>query len=332
MADISRILTRDILPVLSPRLGRLLKIQPPAILEKLTEIRLRVNQPLRLVLGSGDLMLSEHGQPVITSEAAYCCSREDIDGVLQLLCRNSLYAYEQELRNGYITIKGGHRVGLAGQALMEKNELITLKNIGSLNIRLAREVKGCADLILPYVVTGPGQVLSTMIIAPPRCGKTTVLRDLIRQLSNGCPQYNFTGVQVGVVDERSEIAACQEGVPNVDLGRRTDILDACLKAQGMIMFIRAMAPGVLATDELGRPEDAAAVWEAINAGVSVITTVHGRSLAEVRRRPIIGELLSQNCFARYVILGGVPRPAVIEKIMSNDKVLYEKPRGIELCG
>jgi stage III sporulation protein AA len=325
-------LAQYIYPVLSLSVATILKSVSSIILAQVTEIRLRVKQPLLLVLGTSDIMLDGHGQAVVDFQQAYRCTAEDLARTLQLISKNSLYAFEQELKLGFITIPGGHRVGLAGQAIIGNGEIRALKNISSMNIRIAREIKGCADKILPYIFFNGKYVLSTLIISPPRCGKTTILRDLARQISNG--NLNFCGTQVGLVDERSEIAACQSGVPTVDLGQRIDVLDGCPKADGMLMLIRSMAPQVVITDELGRAEDADAVKEALNAGVSVIATVHGRNIAEVRQRPYIGELIEHNYFERYVILSSTPSVGTIEEIIDakHSTILYSSQKGVTVCG
>jgi stage III sporulation protein AA len=270
----------------------------------LIEIRLRVNHPVLLVFSEEDVFL----EPDMT------CSREDINRSLQLMLKHSMYAYEQEIRAGYLTIYGGHRVGIAGQAIVEGHDVAAIKNIGSINIRIAREVIGCGEAIFPYLLNKFGRIRSTLLIAPPRCGKTTVLRDLIRIISTGTG--SFFGTQVGVVDERSEIAACCQGVPAVNLGPRTDVLDGCPKAQGMLMLIRSMGPGVLATDELGRKEDVMAVREALNAGVSVLATAHGSNVTEIAARPFIQELIRDSCFSRYIILSNRPRIGTVKSIIA----------------
>jgi stage III sporulation protein AA len=218
---------------------------------------------------------------------------------------------------------------------MRDGELKALKNIASMNIRLAREIHGCADKLLPYLTCGPRAVYSTLVIGPPRSGKTTVLRDIIRQISGGAAgRGNFAGVQVGLVDERSEIAACQNGIPTVDLGPRVDVLDGCPKATGLLMLIRAMSPQVVVTDELGREADALAVLEALHAGVSVIASVHGRDAADILRRPYIGSLIEARCFERYVMLSGAPSVGTVAAITAahNDELLYSLKGGVKICG
>lgn len=332
--DINITLDNHIYPILAPRIASLIQKLPNYKLSNLTEIRLRIQQPLLLRLGVNDAMISSEGYLTSDSNQAYVCTGDDIARTFQLMSRNSIYALEQELKMGFITVAGGHRIGLAGQAIVNSGQLKAIKNISSMNIRIAREIKGCAALILPYIIQGERNVLSTLIISPPRCGKTTILRDIIRYMSTCDPTKRYYGVQVGVVDERSEIAACQNGVPTVDLGERTDVLDACPKSEGMLMLIRSMAPQVIATDELGHKEDAAAIREAINAGISIVATVHGRDVKEVTNRPYIGELIKDRLFDRYVVLTDIPQVGAIREVIDvkTGRVLYTQRKEERSCG
>lgn len=324
---------KEVYSVLSPQLIAILEATPEAIKRNLTEIRLRVNQPLLIVLENADVMLTSGGMPVDGEGSPYICTGEDLARAMHLIGKNSFYAFEQELKLGFFTIGGGHRIGLAGQVLVENGEVRGFKHITALNIRFAREIKGCAEPLLPYILTEQ-RVLSTLMIAPPRCGKTTMLRDIIRLLSNGSGSVPFPGVQIGVVDERSEIAACQSGMSTVDLGPRVDVLDGCPKACGMLMLIRSMGPQVIAVDELGREEDAIAVREALHAGVSVIATLHGWDLEEVVQRPFVGDLIKNKFFDRYIMLDNVPRLGTIRKIVdgTGGQVLYRDQEGAAVCG
>ncbi|CQR74048.1 hypothetical protein SOV_21660 [Sporomusa ovata DSM 2662] len=334
MTNTQDILVQHIYPLLPPNLSQILMAVPVSLLAKVTEIRIRANQPLVLVLGNHDVMIDVFGQAASQAQAYYC-TIQDLLKTFQLLCKNSVYAFEPELRQGYLTIKGGHRVGLAGQATAFDGTVKTLTHISSLNIRLARAIPGCADIILPFVIDSVSRrIYNILLISPPRCGKTTILRDLIRQLSTGKATLGIVGVQIGLVDERSEIAACENGIPSVDLGPRVDVLDACPKASGLLMLIRSMAPEVIATDELGRAEDAAAVREAIHAGVSVLATVHSRTINELRERPYIGELVQQKMFDRYVILSNRLGPGTIEKIIDSrlEKTVYACSNEVRECG
>lgn len=334
MSDIFELLRKYIYPYLPDAATMLLNKAPKEIIGQVNEIRLRVDQPLTLVLANHDIWFNAMGQPTTKAAEAQVCTRADILRSLQIMSRNSIYAFEKELQQGFLTLAGGHRVGLAGQAIVEEGRLRTMKNISSLNIRIAREVKGSADKVMPFLITG-SSIANTLIISPPRCGKTTVLRDIARQLSSGLPALRFTGVQVGVVDERSEIAACVDGVPSMDLGLRTDVLDGCPKAQGMLMLIRSMAPGAIITDELGRSEDAEALQEALNAGVPVIASVHGRSIADILGRPFIGKLVDSGWFERFIILSKVPYPGTIEEIsggVKNGELLFSRSKDVKICG
>lgn len=326
-------LLNSLYPMLAPTVAAILRKVPAALINRASELRLRAGQPLLAVVGDGDVFLTAAGLPAVGGEAAYLVSTGELAQTLQLISRNSLYAFEEELRQGFLTVAGGHRIGLAGQAILDGGELKALKNISSMNIRLAREIKGAADRIMPHVIAGSRRVLSTLVISPPGCGKTTVLRDMARQLGSGIPGLGFAGVQVGVVDERSELAACQDGVPTAALGPRVDVLDGCPKAVGMLMLIRSMAPRVIITDELGRQADAVAVREALHAGVSVVTSVHGRSRADVAGRPFVGELLREKCFDRYIILGDRPVPGTVEEIAdATGEVVYRRSQGVKACG
>ncbi|QDR80814.1 stage III sporulation protein AA [Sporomusa termitida] len=330
MKNIQTSLNEHIYPVLPPHIARLIAALPGSMLNKVTEIRIRADQPLQLVLGSQDITVqTEH------KTRLYQCTSEDVNRTFQLICKNSVYAFEEEVRQGYLTIAGGHRVGLTGQAITMEGTVRTLKHINSLNIRLAREITGCADRILPFVTAKEhNEVFSTLIISPPRCGKTTILRDLIRQLSTGNPLLGIAGVQIGVVDERSEIAACQQGIPTVDLGPRVDVLDACPKASGLLMLIRSMAPYIVATDELGRREDALAVREAVCAGVKVLATAHSRTIAEFQQRPYVGELIQEQVFERYIILSNRSGPGTIEEILDSrhKKAIGACLNEVNVCG
>lgn len=327
------VLLNTLFPLLAPAVAAVLQQAPSSLINRASELRLRCGQPLMAVVGDGDVFLTAAGRPVAVGESAYFVSPGDLAQTMQLISRNSLYAFEEELRQGFLTVAGGHRIGLAGQAVLAGGELRTLKNISAMNIRLAREIHGAADKLVAHVVAGPRRVLNTLVISPPGCGKTTLLRDLIRQLSYGVSALGFAGVQVGVVDERSELAACQDGIPTATLGPRADVLDGCPKAVGMLMLIRSMAPRVIVTDELGRAADAAAVREALHAGVSVVTSVHGRGRADVAGRPFVGDLVRDKCFDRYIILGDTPVAGTVDEIAdSAGEVIYRRLQGVKACG
>lgn len=323
MVDVISVLEREIYPYLPDSIKGRLQLVQSSILERIVEIRLRIKQPLLIVLPDIDYTVASGGVLRTDPQNAYLCTEDDIARVVQAISKSSIYALEQELKMGYITIEGGHRIGLAGQAIMNQGELKAIKNISSLNIRIAREVKKCADALMPYLIGADCRIKNSLVVAPPRCGKTTLLRDIIRNLSGG--NELLKGVQVGVVDERSELAACKNGIVTVDLGWRVDVLDGCPKAVGILMLIRTMAPAVIVTDELGRAEDVFALEEALNAGVSVIASVHGRNMHEIAQRPFICELIEKKYFDCYIFLSDRPRIGTLTQVIcaKNDKVLYE---------
>lgn len=301
---------QELWKVFSARLKKIL-VSMNIEFEKLQEIRLRVWEPLLIIYDNREFFVGEDGRLSTCTNENYTVTPEDIRNTLDFISRYSLYAYEDEIRQGFITIQGGHRVGIAGKVVMEERGIKTIRHIAFLNIRLSHQVKGCGEEILPLVADEDG-IKHTLIISPPRCGKTTLLRDLIRLLSDGTPLY--PGVTVGVVDERSEIGACYQGIPQNDLGKRTDILDCCPKAYGMLMLIRSMSPVVVAVDEIGSREDIEAIEYVINAGCSILATVHGNSIEDIRNKPVLRKLVEERIFERYVVLNNKGGIGHIERI------------------
>ena len=262
--------------------------------DDLYEIRMRVGRPVFLICRGGECFLRGRGS------SPYLVTDEDVKETLEYVSGYSLYAYEDEIRQGYISVQGGHRVGITGKVILDGDRIRGMKYISCINLRIAHEIPGCADAVMPFVRT-KDWTAHTLIISPPRCGKTTLLRDIIRQLSSGTK--DAPGVTVGVVDERSEIAGCYQGIPQNDLGERTDVLDGCPKAEGMQMLIRSMSPAVVAVDELGREEDFRAVESVIHCGCKLIATAHGDSLTDILRKPFFARLREMRVFERYIVLG-----------------------------
>lgn len=216
--------------------------------ENLQEIRIRVNRPILLKTRQADVVIDK------------TVTQSEILQTLERLCENSIYAYKNQICEGFITVKGGHRIGLTGTAVIEGNKVINIKYITSLNFRIARQVLNCSDKILPEIINKEnGTIYTTLIVSPPGKGKTTILRDAIRQISNGIEKLNFKGKTCGVVDERGEIAAMYKGIPQNDVGMRTDVIENISKAKGMKMLIRSMAPEIIACDEIGSNEDVIAI-------------------------------------------------------------------------
>ena len=274
-------------------------------MDKLQEIRLRVNAPLMVVYNHRETFVSRQKTLGGNAREAVLVTHEQIRETMEYISDYSLYAYEDEIRQGFITIQGGHRVGIAGKIVLEDGKIKNIKYISFINIRLSHQIPGCANRVMSYIKSGRN-VYHTLIISPPRCGKTTILRDIIRQISDSAD-----GINVGVVDERSEIAACYMGVPQNDVGIRTDVLDCCPKADGMMMLIRSMSPQVIAVDEVGSRRDLEAIEYVINCGCKLIATVHGSSVDDLRSRPVLRRLVEERIFERYVVLGDLSRAGCI---------------------
>ncbi|WP_010274069.1 stage III sporulation protein AA [Paenibacillus senegalensis] len=292
----------SVLSVLSHHLKLVIRQLSAAELSELEELRIRQNRPLEIISRGRSRFLTADGTVTDEPGKAYHPTSEDCAKLLDLLTNHSVYSYEEELKRGFITISGGHRVGLAGRTVLEQGQVKLLREISSFNIRIARERTGCASQLLPLLSDARGG--SILLVSPPQHGKTTMLRDLARSISGGytCGQIRVPGRKVGIIDERSEIAACVKGVPTFDVGPRTDVLDHCPKAEGMMMMIRSMSPEVLIVDELGRDEDAAAVHEAIHAGIQVLATAHAASLGDIEKRPGLRTLYESRAFSRYIVL------------------------------
>ena len=272
-------------------------------IENMQEIRMNVDKEV-IVLNSNEEIILDYKVTV-----------NDLKAIMQKISNYSLYAFEEEIRQGYITIQGGHRVGLSGKCVMENDRVKTIKNISSMNIRICKEIKGCSKEIIKGIIED-GQVLNTVIISPPKCGKTTMLRDLAKNISDGIEDIGFLGKRTVIVDERSEIAACFQGIPQMDVGFRTSIYDGCAKSEGMIMAIRSMAPEVIICDEIGTYKDIDSLVLAYNSGVNIIATIHGNDIEDLYKRPVFSELLENKIIKRVVILSNRKGVGTIEDVFS----------------
>ncbi len=296
----------------------------------LQEIRLRSCQPLMVLSMGRELFLDQAGRAWSAAKQGYVVSKDEVTEALEHLSRYSMYAYEEDVRRGFLTVQGGHRVGLSGRCVIEKESIYGIRDISFLNIRIAHQIRGCAEPILPYVYRD-GELMNTLIVAPPGCGKTTVLRDLIRLVSDGNALAD--GQSVAVVDERSELGGCSQGVPQNDLGVRTDVLDGCPKAEGMLLMIRSMAPSVLAVDELAGEADKRALLTAFGCGVRVLATAHGSHLGDVRKREDIGSLWAEGFFSRCLILENQGGPGKLLAVFDREKgCLFRRKNAECLCG
>ncbi len=302
---------------------------PGAIQGEIEEIRFRQGRPLALGLSSEEVFLTAEGKLIQSAGGAYWVTSKDMERLIQSISGSSLYALEEELRNGFITLPGGHRAGITGKAVLEGGRVRTLKYLSGCSIRVCREVTGAALGVLPYIIDkNCCGIYHTLLVSPPRCGKTTMLRDIVRQISNGVPERGLVGQTVGLVDERSEIAGCYRGIPQLDVGMRTDVLDGCPKAEGMMMLLRSMSPRVIAADEIGRREDVDALEEVLNAGVKILITAHGSTITELAERPVLSRLLRHKMIERFVILGRSRGVGTVEEIIDGKSM---RSLGVKIC-
>lgn len=292
---------------------------PSASVEGLEEIRMRAGLPLYVYCHGMEYEVRKGKQPEKEADRGENrITGQEVEETLQIAMRYSLYAFEEEIRQGFLTVQGGHRIGVAGRVIAEQSVIRTIQPVTFLNIRFAHQIRGCADVVMPFLwEKETGEVKNTLLVSPPCCGKTTLLRDVLRQLSDG-------GQTVGLVDERSEIAACFQGIPQNDVGRRTDVLDHCPKALGLMMLIRSMAPSVVAADEIGGSADLEALRCVMNCGCRILVTAHGASVEDIRRKPGLREFLQEGHFERYVVLGRQRGPGTILQILDG--------KGQVLCG
>lgn len=279
---------------------------------KLKEIRIRVGQPVLINYNDKECMIGTDGFKEVGDKGIISADETIVNDTVDLMSNHSLYAVEDQLRKGFITIKGGNRAGITGHAVISDGTIKTIRNISSINIRVAHDVINCANYIMPKI-KNKGNVNNTLIVSPPGGGKTTMLRDVIRQLSKG-------GYNVSVVDERQEIAACVDGKSYYDLGPRTDTIDACPKDEAIDMLVRSMAPDVIAVDEIGLREDASKLVQAALSGVSVIATAHGNSLDDIKRNRCLGRLIEDNYFSCIVILAKKPIPGTLVTMYVSEEL------------
>jgi stage III sporulation protein AA len=291
-------------------ISEILKVLPIRISKELENIGARngINE-IRLRVGRKGVIISS-GQEFIMSSII---GVEDLLEILIRVSKNSIYAIQNDINNGFVVIKGGHRIGICGEVVLQDGKIKNIKNINSMNIRVARQLVGCSDKIMPYIVEC-NNFNNTLIVSPPGCGKTTMLRDAIRQISNGIEILKFKGLNVGLVDERGEIACVSCGISNLDVGNRTDIISNCPKNIGMEMLVRSMGISVIATDEIGSKQDVEAIKFASLSGVGLIFTMHGRSLEEILKKDGICELINENLFKNAIFLSNRNGPGTIETI------------------
>lgn len=304
----------EIVNSLSLNLREKIKKLPKSNLN-IEEIRLRSQKPLILNANNKDYFYNEKENDLaLNMDNPYIVTREDIEQTFQIICKYSIHTFMDDITKGFITLRGGHRVGIVGKAIVESGQVKNIKHISSLNIRISREIIGCSNKILDHIISSNNQVNNTLIISPPQCGKTTLVRDIVRNLSNGNKKYGFRGMKVALIDERNEIGGSYLGVPQMDVGIRTDIIETCPKDIGIMMLLRSMSPNIIVTDEIGNEREVKALYTALNGGVSLITTVHGDSIEDIQGRKELSRLLDKELFKKVIILSARKGPGTVEKI------------------
>lgn len=283
-----------------------------ATLNEAVEIRLRINSPVLIKTVKKSLFLDKNNT----------INKKDIDDIVSNFTKYSIHAFENEISNGYLTIEGGHRVGIGGDIVYDKNGLKTFKNITSLNIRIAREFPGCSNKIIKYFITPDKNIYNSLIIGQPLSGKTTIVRDIAKNLSNGIKYPYFEGCDITLIDERGEISAVYNGVPQMDTGKRTDVLSYCKKSDGFFMSIRSLSPKVIISDELGSVDDFEIIQYALKSGVKIITTAHGFSLEDVQKNIYLRNIIKNNFFERAFVLD--KNPLKVQEVFDfqKNKVVY----------
>lgn len=286
--------------------------------QNLEEIRLRAGKPIILKFTNEEKVL----QGIIETQ--------DILQTLQNICDNSIYSYQNQICEGFITIKGGHRIGITGSVVISEGKVTNINYISNLNFRIARQIIGCSNNLLEHILDMTNNTIyNTLIISPPGAGKTTILRDAIRRISNGIEDIGFKGKNIGVVDERGEIAAMYKGVPQNDVGIRTDVLDNIKKSEGMKMVIRSMSPDIIVADEIGNSQDVEAINYSVCCGIKGIFTAHGSSFEDLNLNPSISELIKKQIFERLVFLdkkqkGKIEKVYTLNKINQEYKIINNK--------
>jgi len=264
-------------------------------IEKLTEIRMRLNKRLVVFVSGKPYYLALDGITNV-KEKAIIVSREMLYNTIKRASERSLYAVNNQLKQGFLTVLGGIRLGICGEVVVENGKIQTIKNFSSINIRIAKEVKNCSLNILEYILSGGFN--NTLIISPPGCGKTTLIRDILYQMSLRSYTYN-----VLLADERYEIANCFNGKPTLDVGDFTDIVSGVEKSYAFDCGLRSMGPDILVTDELATKDDMSSVLRISNSGVKLLASIHAKDIDQLKNKKDFEEILSQKVFKRFVVLG-----------------------------
>lgn len=289
---------QDLPQYLTPRITKMLLGLPKDV--PVEEIRIRAGQPLQVCLAGEERML-------VPPDGRAAATSQECGEMLLRICGHSLYAWSSELKNGFITLTGGYRVGICGKAVIEGDRMARFSDVTSFDIRIPHMRPGAADHVLPYLLDTEGRAVPSLLVSAPGCGKTTMLRDIARQLSVG--QHGAKAHRVAVVDSRYELS----GGGAFDLGPRTDVLSGLDRREGLPMLLRTMAPEVIVTDEIGVPADAHALFAAATAGVCVIASLHATYAAR-ERNTLLMKMRQEGVFLRFVYLGRSHGAGTVEHI------------------
>lgn len=300
--------------MLGGRMAEMLRLVPVDMQARVTEIRLREGRPVCLMAGGETHFTDPDGQPLPSPEGALIAGRDDLRDAFVSVCGWAVHSHQKELTDGFVAVRGGHRAGIAATAVVREGKVTAVRDITSINLRVAREIYGAADpLVRQCFAEGtPG----LLIVGAPASGKTTLLRDLARQLA--CAPCGYK--KVCIVDESGEIGGASSGAPANDLGVSSDLLFGYPKAKGLQIAVRYLSPQVMVCDEICTTEEIEAVAAAANSGVAVITSVHAASEAELLRKPQLEPLLQTGAFTYFALLAGAAHPASIARIGRADNL------------
>ncbi len=283
------------------------------------EIRLRAGKPLAVNLVSADWLFQNDGSlAAAQTSQSLIVTKDEVNECFKKLCGYSVYSHQNEIASGFITVKNGHRAGVCGTAVVEEGKITGLRDISSVNIRVAREINGAADEIFNRVLSQG--LCGLLICGVPASGKTTVLRDLARQLS-------INNTRVAIVDERGELAATHCGQAENNLGPRCDVLDGYPKGEGLMIAVKCLAPDVIICDEIGSEEEAKAIQTGLNCGVCVVASAHAADIEELRHKKQIMRLIALGAFPNIVFLHGADAPGKIKEIIKAGEWDAQSRRG-----